>query len=57
MPIASLESLIWRNAYLPYLQAGAVDVAIVDTLWNGVGESVPTPYNKYGADTHATFFA
>jgi galactonate dehydratase len=40
MPIASLESLIGRKSYLPYLQAGAVDVAIIDTLWNGVGESV-----------------
>ena len=40
MPIASLESLIGRKSYLPYLQAGAVDVAIIDTLWNGVGESI-----------------
>ena len=28
------------RAYLPFLEAGAVDVAIVDCLWNGVGESV-----------------
>eukprot|EP01052_Picozoa_sp_SAG31_P039024 SAG31_NODE_5325_length_2609_cov_2.216733_2_plen_219_part_00 len=40
MPIASLESLIGRRAYLPFLQAGAVDVAIVDVLWNGVAEAV-----------------
>ena len=40
MPIASLESLIGRKAFRPYLEAGAVDVAIIDTLWNGVAESV-----------------
>ena len=40
MPIASLEGLMGRSAILPYLEAGAVDVAIIDALWNGVGESV-----------------
>ena len=40
MPIASLESLIGRRAYLPFLEAGCVDVAIVDVLWNGVAEAV-----------------
>ena len=40
MPIASLESLIGRRALLPFLQAGAVDVAIIDPLWNGCAESV-----------------
>ena len=40
MPIASLESLIGRKAFRPYLEAGSVDVAIIDTLWNGVAESV-----------------
>jgi len=40
MPIASLESLMGRSALLPYLQAGAVDVCIIDPLWNGVDESI-----------------
>jgi galactonate dehydratase len=40
MPIASLESLMGRRAILPFLQAEAVDVAIIDPLWNGVDESV-----------------
>ena len=33
MPIASLESLMGRRAILPFLEAGAVDVCIIDTLW------------------------
>jgi len=40
MPIASLESVMGRKGILPYLEEGAVDVCIVDTLWNGVAESV-----------------
>jgi galactonate dehydratase len=40
MPIASLESLYGRRQLLPYLEAGSVDVCIVDPLWNGVDESV-----------------
>jgi galactonate dehydratase len=60
VPIASLESLHGRRAYLPYLQAGAVDVAIVDVLWNGLAESLHiaslaqtfdvnvAPHNFYG---------
>lgn len=40
MPIASLESIMGRRTLLPYLQAGSVDVCIVDPLWNGVGEAV-----------------
>ena len=40
MPIASLESLLGRRAILPFLEAEAVDVCIVDPLWNGVDESI-----------------
>jgi len=40
MPIASLESVMGRRSLLPYLQAEAVDVCIVDPLWNGVSESI-----------------
>ena len=39
-PIASLESLYGRQQFLPYLQANAVDVAIIDCLWNGALESM-----------------
>jgi L-alanine-DL-glutamate epimerase-like enolase superfamily enzyme len=40
VPIASLESLHGRRAYKPYLQSSAVDVAVVDVLWNGMAEAV-----------------
>ena len=39
MSIASLESLYGRKAFYPFLEAGAVDVAIIDATWNGVWES------------------
>lgn len=39
MPVASLEAVYHRRGWLPYLQAGAVDVAIVDPMWNGVLEA------------------
>jgi L-alanine-DL-glutamate epimerase-like enolase superfamily enzyme len=60
MPIASLETLYGRRAYRPYLQAQAVDVAVVDVPWNGFAESVRiaslaeafevnvAPHNFYG---------
>jgi L-alanine-DL-glutamate epimerase-like enolase superfamily enzyme len=59
-PIASLESLHGRRAYKSYLQAQAVDVAIVDVPWNGFHEAVRiaslaetfevnvAPHNFYG---------
>ena len=39
-PIASLEAVLGRRALLPYLQEQAVDVAIVDVVFNGMLESV-----------------
>jgi galactonate dehydratase len=39
-PIASLEAVLGRRALLPYLQEQAVDVAIVDVVFNGMPESV-----------------
>jgi galactonate dehydratase len=60
VPIASLETLHGQRAYRPYFQNEAVDVAIVDVLWNGVLESVRianladayevdvAPHNFYG---------
>ena len=40
MPIASLESLFGRSQFKPYLDAGAVDIAIIDVVWNGVWEGM-----------------
>ncbi len=60
VPIASLETLHGRRAYAPYLQAHAVDVAVVDVPWNGFHEAVRiaslaetfevnvAPHNFYG---------
>lgn len=39
-PIASLETVHGRAALLPYLEARALDVAVIDPMWNGLGESV-----------------
>ena len=60
MPVASLESLFGRRDYRPFFENYSVDVAIIDTPWNGVGESVKianmadafemnvAPHNFYG---------
>ncbi len=60
MPLASGESLHHRRAYLPFFQAQAFDVAIVDIVWNGLLESLKVasmadayevnvaPHNFYG---------
>lgn len=39
-PIASCETLIGVQQFLPFLRAQAIDVAIVDTPWNGVWQSM-----------------
>ncbi|ODU73876.1 MAG: hypothetical protein ABT00_16455 [Bordetella sp. SCN 68-11] len=39
-PIASLETVLGRRALKPYLDAQAVDVGIVDVVFNGMAESV-----------------
>ena len=39
-PIASLEAVLGRRALRPFLDAQAVDVAIVDVVFNGMMESV-----------------
>jgi L-alanine-DL-glutamate epimerase-like enolase superfamily enzyme len=58
--IASLETKIGLPAFLPFLAAQAVDVAIVDTVWNGTWQSMKiaaaagaheiqvAPHNFYG---------
>jgi galactonate dehydratase len=38
-PIASLEALYGRVGLRPFLEAGAVDVAVIDLMWNGYLES------------------
>ena len=40
VPIASCETLIGVQQFLPFLEHGAVDVVIVDTPWNGVWQSM-----------------
>src|SRR3989441_620609 len=39
IPVASCECLFGRRDYRPYFEAQSVDVAIIDTPWNGVAES------------------
>src|SRR5436305_2036831 len=58
--IASCESLFGRRGFRPFLEQGAVDVAIVDVPWNGLAESLKiaamadayevnvAPHNFYG---------
>jgi L-alanine-DL-glutamate epimerase-like enolase superfamily enzyme len=60
IPVASLEHLYGRQEYRRFLDAGAVDVAIVDPIWNGFAEAVRiaalaeayevnvAPHNYYG---------
>jgi L-alanine-DL-glutamate epimerase-like enolase superfamily enzyme len=38
--VASCETLHGRRDFRPFLEAQAVDTAIVDVVWNGLGESV-----------------
>jgi len=59
-PIASGESLFTRRGYRPFLDAYAMDVAIVDVIWNGFIEGMKiaamcdayevnvAPHNFYG---------
>ncbi len=58
--ISSCESLITLPAFLPYFRLRAMDVAIIDAVWNGVWQSVKiaataeahqinvAPHNYYG---------
>jgi len=59
-PVASGETLFGMRDFLPFLRANALDVAIVDTVWNGVWQSMKVaaladghevnvaPHNFYG---------
>ena len=60
VPIASLEHSYGRRGYKPFLDQNAVDVAIVDPIWNGYREAIRiadladayevnvAPHNYYG---------
>jgi galactonate dehydratase len=59
-PISSCETLVGLREFLPYFRKQAVDVAIIDAVWNGVWQSVKiaaaadafevniAPHNFYG---------
>ena len=59
-PIASCETLLGLREFLPYFDQQAIDVAIIDTPWNGVWQSMKiaasaeahevnvAPHNFYG---------
>jgi len=59
-PVASCETLLTLREFLPYFSAQAIDVAIIDTPWNGVWQSMKiaasaeaheinvAPHNFYG---------
>ncbi len=59
-PISSCETLIGLREFLPYFREQAMDVAIVDAVWNGVWQSMKiaaaaeafevniAPHNFYG---------
>jgi galactonate dehydratase len=58
--IAGGETLFGGHGFLPYLRAGALDVAIIDTVWNGAWQGMKmaavaqafdldvAPHNFYG---------
>lgn len=59
-PISSCETLIGIREFMPFFKAQSMDVAIVDTVWNGVWQSMKianlaeayevnvAPHNFYG---------
>lgn len=59
-PISSCETLFGGRELLPFLQKNSVDVAIIDSIWNGVWQSIKmanladiydvniAPHNFYG---------
>lgn len=48
-PIGSLEAIYGQRGYRAYFECDAVDVAVVDVLWNGIFESVKIAWQ---ADSH-----
>jgi L-alanine-DL-glutamate epimerase-like enolase superfamily enzyme len=59
-PVSSCETLLGLREFLPYFRAQAMDVAIIDAVWNGVWQSMKiaaaaeahemnvAPHNFYG---------
>jgi len=59
-PISSCETLIGMRSFLPYFEHQAMDVAIIDAIWNGVAQAMKiaaladayevnvAPHNFYG---------
>lgn len=59
-PIAACETLVGRRDFKPFFEAYAMDTAIIDVVWNGLGESLKiaamaevyetnvAPHNFYG---------
>lgn len=39
IPICSLETCFYMEGYRPYLEKGAVDIAMLDVIWNGFVQS------------------
>ncbi|HZD27039.1 MAG TPA: mandelate racemase/muconate lactonizing enzyme family protein [Alphaproteobacteria bacterium] len=60
MPISSCETLLGLRQFLPYFKSRAMDVAIIDGVWNGMWQSLKiaaaaeaheinvAPHNYYG---------
>ena len=60
LPVASLEHIYRAAGYRPFLDAGSVDIAIVDPIWNGYLDAIEiaalaethqvnvAPHNYYG---------
>lgn len=50
--IASLETRIGLPSFVPYLREQAVDVAIVDTIWNGTWQSMKIAASANAHEVH-----
>ena len=50
--VASLETLIGLPRFVPYLREQAVDVAIVDTVWNGTWQSMKIAASANAHEVH-----
>lgn len=58
-PIASLETVYGRGALLPWLEARAVDVAVIDPMWNGLSEALrmASLAEAFGVNVASHFFS
>lgn len=50
--IASLETLIGLPRFLPFFRAQAVDVAIIDTVWNGTWQAMKVAASAQAHEVH-----